>query len=131
MKFCPVCENMLYIKLNDQNPNNLEFYCRNCDHKESQTTLCVLSSMNTLVNRADNYFGNIINEYTKYDPTLPRVYNLLCPNEECPSNKALDGETKEPSEALYLRYDHENMKYVYLCCVCNAHWVINPLKQNI
>jgi DNA-directed RNA polymerase subunit M/transcription elongation factor TFIIS len=30
MKFCKTCENMYYIKIDDNNPNSLNFYCRNC-----------------------------------------------------------------------------------------------------
>ena len=30
---------------------------------------------------------NYINEYTKLDPTLPRITTIKCPNIECISNK--------------------------------------------
>jgi aspartate carbamoyltransferase regulatory subunit len=67
-------------------------------------------------------FNHIINKYTKLDPTLPRVNNILCPNPECPTNK--DGAERE---IIYIRYDDVNMKYVYLCTndSCNAVWKIN------
>lgn len=132
MKFCKVCQNMLYIKLDEKDSNKLEFYCRNCGNKEQDSSICILSSMNTLVNRSDNYFGNIINKYTKYDPTLPRVYNLLCPNNECLTNKTdIHGEPEAKSEVIYMRYDNQNMKYVYLCCICDTHWVMDALKQSL
>jgi DNA gyrase/topoisomerase IV subunit B len=28
----------------------------------------------------------IMNEFTRYDPTLPHIHNIKCPNGECPSN---------------------------------------------
>ena len=34
-------------------------------------------------------------------------------------------ETKEPNEIIYLRYDNENMKYIYLCTSCNYSWKNN------
>ena len=51
------------------------------------------------------------------DPTIPRVYNMECPNADCKTNK--DNASKE---VLYIRYDDENMKYVYMCCICDFIW---------
>ena len=31
-------------------------------------------------------------------------------------------EASEPREVIYLRYDDINMKYIYLCAVCNTIW---------
>ena len=28
-------------------------------------------------------FDQIVNKYTKFDPTSPRIYNLPCPNKNC------------------------------------------------
>ena len=53
---------------------------------------------------AMNKYGQILNEYTKLDPTLPRVTNIVCPNAECPSNK---GEATR--EVIYVRYDETNI----------------------
>ena len=30
MHFCNLCDNMLYIKLNEADSNNLVYYCRKC-----------------------------------------------------------------------------------------------------
>ena len=55
----------------------------------------------------------IFNKYTKLDPTLPRVANVLCPNSACnPAEK----------EIVCIRYDETNCKYVYLCCTCDTVW---------
>jgi rubrerythrin len=32
-----------------------------------------------------------VNEYTKYDPTLPRINSIKCPNQECESNTMSGG----------------------------------------
>ena len=32
MKFCIKCDNMYYIGINEQNPNELTHYCRNCGY---------------------------------------------------------------------------------------------------
>ena len=67
----------------------------------------------------------IINKYTKLDPTLPRVYNIKCPNAECKSNH-FDKNYSYP-EVIYLRYDDANMKYAYICAECDKIWKTTDL----
>ena len=76
-----------------------------------------------ILKKKQNIHNSIINEYTKLDPTLPRTKNIKCPNEKCNDN----GETKstENNEIIYLRYDNDNMKYIYLCSNCNYSWKNN------
>ena len=59
-----------------------------------------------------------INKYTKYDPTLPHMSTIKCPNLNCSSNKKSNSVA---SDVIYLRYDDKNMKYVYLCCHCDEN----------
>ena len=59
----------------------------------------------------------IFNEYTRFDPTLPHLSSIKCPNLECLSNKG----TKE-QDVIYIRVDDKNMKYTYLCYNCNFTW---------
>ena len=33
-RFCKECDNMLYIELNEEEDNNISYYCRKCGHKE-------------------------------------------------------------------------------------------------
>ena len=63
---------------------------------------------------------------------------MLCPNENCYSNeddfqkgntgeeKGNTGEEKDEQskypEIIYLRYDNNNMKYIYLCSECDHTW---------
>ena len=44
--------------------------------------------------------------------------NIKCPNPECKCNKNEDLE----QDVVYLRYDDEEMKYIYLCCHCDFQW---------
>ena len=60
-----------------------------------------------------------INEYTKYDPTLPHMQTIKCPNVSCKSNEESNSLTQD---VIYMRYDDKNMKYMYLCCHCNFNW---------
>ena len=117
MHFCIVCDNMYYIKLNENN-NELMYYCRNCGHENTSFDQDNIVISKTLIDNQNITKHNVINEYTKLDPTLPRVYNILCINKDCPSNQ---NEDVQP-EVMYIRYDSKNLKYVYLCCNCDTEW---------
>ena len=54
------------------------------------------------------------------DPTLPRMYNVKCPNDKCNSNT--DEKFKGPLEVIYIRYDNDKMKYLYMCTHCDTKW---------
>jgi len=127
MHFCNVCGNMFYLKIKDDDKDNIMYYCRKCGNKDDNIinnlqNFCVSK---THIKKTTEVYKNIINEYTKLDPTLPRIRNMLCPNEACNSNgEQKDGEQKYP-EIIYLRYDNDNMKYIYLCGVCDYTWKNN------
>lgn len=121
MKFCSQCDNMYYIAISESNENKLTHYCRVCGHKENDYTeeICVL---NTNTSNRDVIYNYIINEYTKNDPTLPRLYNIECPNPNCKTNDQSKDEKKKPTEVVYMRYDDNNLKYTYICVECNYLW---------
>ncbi len=125
MKFCVECSNMYYIGINENNSNQMIYYCRNCGHTDSTITnesLCVLK---TQLKKGGQTFNHIINKYTKLDPTLPRIYNIKCPNVGCKTNA--EGE-KTPAEVIYMRYDDDNMKYLYICTECDTTWKTDDSK---
>jgi DNA-directed RNA polymerase subunit M/transcription elongation factor TFIIS len=113
MKFCPVCNYMLYIK---SDPQTLSYECRNCGHAEKDEKGGLILEMNVGQKSTESY-KIILNEFTKYDPTLPHIKVLKCPNEACPTNKG----AKE-RDIIYQRHDRENMKYTYICNVCDFTW---------
>jgi len=113
---------MYYIGLNANDTNKLTYYCRYCgnvDETIAESGECVI---NTQLKKTENKFNHIINEYTKLDPSLPRMHNIQCPNTDCKSNKNASSSEKTPSEVIYVRYDDDNMKYLYLCAVCDTKW---------
>ena len=125
MHFCTICQNMYYIRLIGEDENKLVYYCRKCGH-EDDTTIATLENIcvsKTEVQITGDSYNHIINEYTKLDPTLPRLTNIKCPNNQCPTHTSPQGgeETIEP-EVLYLRYDDANMKFVYICAHCETVW---------
>lgn len=117
MHFCTNCENMYYIRLDSDDGHKLIYYCRKCGNEDTTITsenMCVSKEQ---IRRGEQRFSNMINEYTKLDPTLPRISSIRCPNADCESNS-----DEEKREVIYIRYDDTNMKYIYLCAVCNTSW---------
>jgi DNA-directed RNA polymerase subunit M/transcription elongation factor TFIIS len=113
MHFCVNCENMYYIKLAGEEANELVYYCRNCGHENKNIGVEDIFVSRTNLKPVDNNYVNIINKYTKFDPTLPRVTNVTCPNSDC---------SKTNKEIIMMRYDDKNLKYVYLCPECDTTW---------
>jgi len=109
---------MYYISIDPNDSNKLVYYCRNCGNKDSNLYLSEEVTVSKIqLKKSEQEFSHIINKYTKLDPTLPRVTNILCPNADCLTNN--DDKNRE---IIYIRYDDTNMKYVYLCSTCNTVW---------
>lgn len=117
MHFCNLCSNMYYISLDSTDSNKLIYYCRNCGNKDYTISVKDVTVLKVQLKKSEQEFSHIINKYTKLDPTLPRVSNILCPNGDCSTNK--DDKNRE---IIYIRYDDTNMKYVYLCSTCDTVW---------
>lgn len=119
MHFCTQCSNMYYISINPEQPDQLMYYCRNCGHTDTTISATNVTVCKAQLKKSQQEFSHIINKYTKLDPTLPRVSNILCPNPECPTNNS---KAKVDREIIYIRYDDKDMKYVYLCSTCDTVW---------
>jgi DNA-directed RNA polymerase subunit M/transcription elongation factor TFIIS len=117
MNFCPQCRNMYYTKLDD---DELKYYCRNCGHTDDKmdaTRICEV--FHTQLKRSETY-THVVNEFTVYDPTLPRVLNMKCPSCVVPDGDTTAAQAKK--EIICVRYDDKFMKYVYICTHCNTSW---------
>lgn len=121
MIFCSNCNNMYYIKLLESEKKQLVYYCRKCGNQEDSVDENSVVVSVTNLKKSKQQYNHIINKYTKLDPTLPRVNNIDCPNADCICNK--EGSGVKP-EIIYIRYDNENMKYIYLCAHCDNIWQI-------
>ena len=142
---------MYYIRLTDT--NGIVCYCRNCGHEDDTITIDNIVVSQTHLKQNKRNHANMVNKYTKLDPTLPRISTIQCPNTECPCNRnhnptqfadraTIVGKEEEeeapagqapagqapadsdtvPREVIYLRYDDIQLKYIYLCAVCNTIW---------
>jgi DNA-directed RNA polymerase subunit M/transcription elongation factor TFIIS len=157
MHFCTDCGNMYYIRLTAET-NDIVYYCRNCGHEDDTITIDNIVVSQTSLQQTGSSHANMVNKYTKLDPTLPRISTIQCPNTECPCNRnhnptqfadraTIVGSQEEearqagqagqaatqaqaqqadadtvPREVIYLRYDDIQLKYIYLCAVCNTIW---------
>jgi DNA-directed RNA polymerase subunit M/transcription elongation factor TFIIS len=114
---------MYYIRINEDDPNKLVYYCRNCGNEDSLLNVDNVCVSKTQIKKGEQNFEHIINKYTKMDPTLPRVNNILCPNPECETNK--EKASEKDREIISIRYDDINLKYIYMCSTCDKVWNIN------
>lgn len=119
MKFCPTCENMLYISVTSD--NKLKNYCKNCAYNEIMDDNTAALVTSTVIGEDVASYKQYMTKNIKYDMTLPRVNNIKCPNSDCPTN---DSKVKNPkdNEVIYIKYDQTNMLYLYYCCDCEHFW---------
>jgi DNA-directed RNA polymerase subunit M/transcription elongation factor TFIIS len=168
MHFCTKCGNMYYLQImpptvestdRQGGPNvdlpdsdvsdRLVYFCKNCGFTDSLSddNLCVLY---TQVSHTDPKYAHVINEYTKYDPTLPRITTMKCPNEdnhrlplamqvdsavatarggaESAARMQMQESTRVQEsgyDVIYFRYDDLNMRFVYVCTVCDTTFTTN------
>ena len=149
MHFCVNCDNMYYIRLSEEDPNSIVYYCRSCGHENKNISLNSVTISKTSFKNTKQKYNSILNKYTKLDPTLPRINTIKCPNQSCKSNhegreeeglvveskKKGTGESGQAGqeavgvasadskrEIIYLRYDDINMNFVYLCPTCDTVW---------
>ena len=124
MKFCELCNNMLYLTINEEVENQLNYSCRNCGFSELVKGVVSLST--TTQSKCRRSVHDIINKYTKLDPTLPRVNTVHCANEMCETNQETTANEVQQNpierEIIYIRYDDADMKYIYMCCHCDSVW---------
>jgi DNA-directed RNA polymerase subunit M/transcription elongation factor TFIIS len=78
---------MYYIRLSEEDPNSIVYYCRNCGHENKNITLDSVTISRTNFKSSKQKYNSIINKYTKMDPTLPRINTIKCPNQSCKSNQ--------------------------------------------
>jgi len=117
IRFCSKCDNKYYHNIEN---NQLKYYCRVCANTETNVSKEALCVLDTQFQKETNNIEYLVNRYTKFDPTLPHIY-LRCPNEACKTNHNNTDE-KNVTDAIYIRYDNKQMKYLYICTECDHKW---------
>ena len=125
MQFCEKCENMMHLKiLNDKNKGTeMSYHCIYCNlTKTVENFDGQIAVSNYLEDSSEKNYESLFNEFIIHDPTLPCVDNIPCPNFKCPTNSDKEKE-KTKNNVIYVRYDHKNMKFCYICKNCNVRWI--------
>lgn len=123
--FCPKCKYYLYLdqvdvesedKTSKKVEKTLRRICRNCgyQHQDQQGGLILEID---LKEKTSEGYKILMNEFTKNDPTLPHVNTIKCPNEGCETNTS-----GKERDVIYIKYDAVNMKFLYICNVCDTQW---------
>lgn len=118
--FCKQCQNMTFLYTDES--KNLIHHCKACLYSEPymKKNNCIYSIQ---FKKYDNSEYINSNPYVTHDITLPKIKNnpnIKCINKECISIT----ESKE-CDITYIKYDMENMKYIYICNHCGQKWKNN------
>ncbi len=115
--FCKECDNMTYLYLDED--KNLIHHCKACLTSEpySKNDNCIYSIHFKKYDNSE-FINN--NEYITHDITLPKIKNN--PNIKCPNPECVSITDSEECDITYIKYDMENMKYIYICNHCGQKW---------
>jgi len=119
INFCDSCENILYIYTDKE--NKLYLGCKVCGEKKDY-----INNKSIYSNEFKFDFGETVNnnKYLSFDNTLPIINNnknIKCPNPECKSITEKDIQ----SNITYIKYNENDMKYIYICKYCGQKWKNN------
>jgi len=126
MEFCDVCDNLLYLRTDDN--TTLIKYCKHCNFKKvdnNGTSDGAMKVAESLYSDDDLLYLQFQNKYLRFDPTLPRVTDpaITCPSGDCPGPKAAAANGVDfKNQVLYVKYHPIHMKYLYCCDYCGTTW---------
>lgn len=86
MKFCPKCGSLYFLKKQDH--SSLLYNCRTCGHNETRdkSDNCIFQSDLDQQDYMTHQMSQ--NPYVIRDPTLPRLSNVKCINDNCLTNQS-------------------------------------------
>ena len=113
MKFCVQCHNMLYDIKVAEGGTEAAYKCRACPYEEKITSENPIVYEHDL--QQDTSVQHSINPYLKYDPTLPRFTNMVCPNDTCSTRGSA-------SNIVGIKLDAVNVVWMYQCAACSTTW---------
>ncbi len=130
MKFCPKCHYRLSMASGKvatapqgagqaaptEEQDMLIYKCVNCGYEDKDVKGGLIVETSLQESTSEGY-KILLNEFTRYDPTLPHVKNIKCPTGTCGTNI-----TGQERDVILVKYDSVNMKYIYICNVCGTEW---------
>lgn len=97
--------------------------CRSCPYEDPITKENPVVYEHDL--QQDTSVQYSINSYLRYDPTLPRFTNMICPNDACTtrgSGPNAAGNRASESNVVGIKLDPVNVLWLYQCAVCGVTW---------
>lgn len=110
---CPDCGMYMPLEVKDREAIRK---CNMCGYAEKLTKGALVSEI-YVKERGSEAYKIMLNEFTRQDPTLPHLKTMKCPNDGCASNAG-----SAEKDVIYLKHDTENLKFLYICNVCDTHW---------
>jgi len=109
--FCTECYNLTFLHLDEE--DKLIHACKTCQKTESFSgNNCIYSVDYEKIDKSQLMNTN---KYITHDKTLPSIKdnpNIKCPNKEC----------NDRSSFKYIKYNTEDMNYMYICEKCGQKW---------
>lgn len=120
MEFCPQCDNYIFLTFEKKDDKFEVFHnCKNCGTTINKTTAlnensCMYNNPHN-IDRLQYYVKH--KEHLKYDPTIPHIDVIPCPNKDCPS-----ASPEIRNDVLYINLDEAKLYMLYICNHCSSHW---------
>jgi DNA-directed RNA polymerase subunit M/transcription elongation factor TFIIS len=116
--FCTECHNLTTICIRETD-QSLVHHCKACGLSDASDPKdhCLYT---IIFKGRDMKHSLNQNQYMTHDVTLPKIKgnpHLKCLNPECASHAGPD-----TSSVTYVRYDDDQMKYLYICDSCGQSW---------
>jgi DNA-directed RNA polymerase subunit M/transcription elongation factor TFIIS len=110
MIFCPECENKIYpVEENDR----LYHQCLKCGFKDEFRETII--HRRTYKGKSTNQNSHV-NQFSRFDVSLPRTKKKTCPNVDCISHRETDKQ-----EAVFIM-DPISLKLTFVCVCCATDW---------
>jgi DNA-directed RNA polymerase subunit M/transcription elongation factor TFIIS len=109
MNFCPNCQNKLYPLEEEEKLYNS---CVKCGFKDEYRNTMIHKK----VYKGKTMQQSSMNQFSRYDVSLPRTNKKICPNTECISHQ-----DKSLQEAVFIM-DPVSLKLSYMCVACGTDW---------
>lgn len=118
MKFCSLCNNMMYIR---STSHETAYLCKMCQNEEplvAQTDSGdPLVITDTLLHDDDMKYRRYLSPYLIDDVTIPHVSNIICPNDSCVRSE------QNANDVIVVKYDNDKLKFMYMCAYCKHYWL--------
>lgn len=113
MRFCTICDNMLYIRTGNE---DTVYVCKMCDNVEPLSDGGAVVISETDKASEDMAYRRYLTPLLKHDVTLPHVVNITCPSKEC--SKA----PEVSNDVIVVKYNADKLKFLYKCVYCDFTW---------